>query len=159
MIEYLDEIRVELLAFGAELLQARLGKGVTNADLSLLGNSREALEKVADYMMEWQLERDIVEVDDWLKGGGYDKIFKIYRPEEALWLHYFQWFFSNSWEVLPSYLPADVDWAIYNEVRGKGLKGCPNFGLALERATKIVEIKGETNETLRRLSEISAKAR
>jgi len=161
MIDYLMVFKFELMGYGEEMMSEKLGRALEESDLSLLEDIGEATKVVERYLKEWKVKKNVQAIDEWLRRGGYEKVAKTYLLEEALWLADFQLFFQEVWEDIPEdmFMPSNLDWAFYHEVRGKGIKGCSNFGFMLERYCKIMIVEAETNEILGRLSKVRVASR
>lgn len=148
MIDNLHVTKFEMLQFAEEMFQRKLGRQLRKDDLTLLKSTKGFMTTVDAYMKEWKQEVDLGEIDAWLSDGGYEEVFKKYTPLEADWLGEFQDFFTEAWDVVPEFVPTEIDWGIYHEIRKGGLSGCPNLGVTLVRAAKIYKIELDTEKEL-----------
>jgi hypothetical protein len=147
-----------MLEFVNKMYYEELGRNLVKSDLALLKSMKVFVGIVSSYTNEWKQVVDIEEVDAWLEDGGYVEVFRKYKLDHAAWLSEFQSFFMEAWEIYPDFVPTEVDWGFYHKVRDGGLPGCPNLGVTLERAIKVVMIDRETDEIYRRAAEVNFKA-
>ena len=159
MMDLLHRTKFEMLEFVNKMCYEELGRNLVKSDLVLLKSLKVFVGVVSSYTKEWKQEVDLGEIDAWLEDGGYDEVFKKYKLNYAAWLSEFQSFFTEAWEIYPDFVPTEIDWCIYHKIRDGGLPGCPNLGVALERAIKVAMIDRETDEIYRRAAEVNFKAR